>query len=213
MLRGLKKMTGTLILVPLLLSTSLAYADTATSGSIDVRLKVGQENITVNGSASTIEKPYVVNGTTMIPLSIITNSFGATLQWDNQTQTIELSAGAKTVTLKIGDKNAKLNGKPLVLAVAPELKNGKTMVPITLVSQFLGASVNENKQTGEISIHGASSQTSAPAKSTLDSDQGKTKIGDSYFGWSMKYPTGLIKGYQSFKGDYVSLMTAKRRSG
>ncbi|TGU90750.1 copper amine oxidase N-terminal domain-containing protein, partial [Mesorhizobium sp. M00.F.Ca.ET.186.01.1.1] len=134
MLRGWKKMTAvSFVLVPLLLNNGLVHAADTAGGSVNVRLKVGQESVTINGTASTIEKPYVAGGTTMIPLSIITNAFGATLQWDNQTQTIELTAGEKTISLKAGDKNAKLNGQPIVLSVAPELKNGKTMVPVTLV--------------------------------------------------------------------------------
>ncbi|MBU8710892.1 MULTISPECIES: copper amine oxidase N-terminal domain-containing protein [Brevibacillus] len=210
MLRGWKKMTAvSFVLVPLLLNNGLVHAADTAGGSVNVRLKVGQESVTINGAASTIEKPYVVGGTTMIPLSIITNAFGATLQWDNQTQTIELTAGEKTISLKAGDKNAKLNGQPIVLSVAPELKNGKTMVPVTLVTQFLGANVSENKQTGEVTITGASTQGTAASNSSLDSDHGKTKVGDSYYGWSMKYPTELILGYQSYKGNYASFHDSK----
>ncbi|SDO01558.1 serine protease, S1-C subfamily, contains C-terminal PDZ domain [Paenibacillus sp. yr247] len=43
----------------------------------------------------------------------------------------------------------------------------------------------------------------------LDADHGKTKIGDSHYGWSMKYPAGLVKGQQSDDGDAVSFVDAK----
>ncbi|MFD0695395.1 trypsin-like peptidase domain-containing protein [Paenibacillus sp. GCM10027628] len=45
--------------------------------------------------------------------------------------------------------------------------------------------------------------------SSLDADRGKTKIGDSHFGWSMKYPAGLVKSHQSEAGDSVSFVDAK----
>lgn len=45
--------------------------------------------------------------------------------------------------------------------------------------------------------------------SHLDADRGKTKIGDSHFGWSMKYPAGLVKGHQSDDGDFVGFADAK----
>ncbi|KRF02469.1 hypothetical protein ASG89_24700 [Paenibacillus sp. Soil766] len=45
--------------------------------------------------------------------------------------------------------------------------------------------------------------------SSLDADSGKTKIGDSHFGWSMKYPAGLVKTQQSDDGDSVSFVDAK----
>ncbi|MDR6552572.1 S1C family serine protease [Paenibacillus qinlingensis] len=45
--------------------------------------------------------------------------------------------------------------------------------------------------------------------SSLDADSGKTKIGDSHFGWSMKYPAGLVKRQQSDDGDSISFVDAK----
>lgn len=45
--------------------------------------------------------------------------------------------------------------------------------------------------------------------SSLDADSGKTKIGDSHFGWSMKYPAGLVKRQQSDDGDSISFIDAK----
>ncbi|NOU94470.1 trypsin-like serine protease [Paenibacillus sp. LMG 31456] len=45
--------------------------------------------------------------------------------------------------------------------------------------------------------------------SYIDADQGKTQIGDSHFGWSMKYPAGLIKADQSKGDDNIYLADAK----
>ena len=47
----------------------------------------------------------------------------------------------------------------------------------------------------------------------LDPDRGKTRIGDSHFGWSMKYPSGLVKVNQSDEGDYVLFADAKGEFG
>ncbi|WP_079909488.1 trypsin-like peptidase domain-containing protein [Paenibacillus sp. 32352] len=45
--------------------------------------------------------------------------------------------------------------------------------------------------------------------SYIDADQGKTMIGDSHFGWSMKYPSGLVQTSQSSTGDKVMFADAK----
>ncbi|PYI52585.1 S1C family serine protease [Paenibacillus flagellatus] len=45
--------------------------------------------------------------------------------------------------------------------------------------------------------------------SYIDSDRGKTRIGDSHFGWSMKYPAGLFKARQSEDGKSVTFADAK----
>ncbi|WP_248924720.1 S1C family serine protease [Paenibacillus hamazuiensis] len=43
----------------------------------------------------------------------------------------------------------------------------------------------------------------------IDSDQGKTRIGDSHYGWSMNYPSGLVKAKQSDSGDSISFGDSK----
>ncbi|WP_240040970.1 S1C family serine protease [Paenibacillus ginsengarvi] len=45
--------------------------------------------------------------------------------------------------------------------------------------------------------------------SYIDSDRGKTRIGDSHFGWSLKYPAGLIKARQSDEGNTVLFADSK----
>lgn len=47
----------------------------------------------------------------------------------------------------------------------------------------------------------------------IDDDQGKTKIGDSHFGWSMKYPAGLIQAFQSDDGSRVTFGDSKGEFG
>jgi serine protease Do len=45
--------------------------------------------------------------------------------------------------------------------------------------------------------------------SYIDADQGKTQIGDSHYGWSMKYPAGLINASHGEGGGSVLLADAK----
>ncbi len=45
--------------------------------------------------------------------------------------------------------------------------------------------------------------------SYIDNDRGKTKIGDSHYGWSMKYPAGLVMANQSTEGGRVMFGDAK----
>ncbi len=195
-------------MIPTLVFGTPVFANTSAAGQVEVKVKIGVANATVNGSATPIEKPYATNTAKMIPLSLLTSAFGAKQQWDNQTQTITVSYGGKSMTLKAGNKNSTVNGKAVALPAAPEIKNGKTMVPIAVATQ-LGITVTENAQSGEIMLVGASQESNSQATTKLDSDLGKTKIGDSYMGWSMKYPTGLIKSYQSHEGDQISFKDNK----
>lgn len=206
----------TMLCASAVLSVSLlgSQAAWAAAGQVDqrveVKVKPNDGTASVNGLEVAIEKPYQSQGTTMIPLSLLTSSFGATLQYEAETQMIELAYNGKTVKLKTGSKEVWINGKAVTLAAAPELKNGKTMVPLTLLTQGMGLQLVIDAKTGGVSITGTKQASDTPVTSgSLDSDLGKTTIGDSYYGWKINYPTGLIKNYQSFQGDYVSFSDAK----
>ncbi|WP_246303274.1 trypsin-like peptidase domain-containing protein [Paenibacillus plantarum] len=70
------------------------------------------------------------------------------------------------------------------------------------------ATLTKTVKLGE--LHSAEATLTEDAEgSSLDADSGKTKIGDSHFGWSMKYPAGLVKRQQSDDGDTVSFVDAK----
>ncbi|MDQ0903270.1 MULTISPECIES: S1C family serine protease [unclassified Paenibacillus] len=72
-----------------------------------------------------------------------------------------------------------------------------------------GSSTKSKSVTLGEAQHQETIRTQDAEGSYLDADRGKTKIGDSHYGWSMKYPAGLVKGHQSDDGDSVSFVDAK----
>ncbi|MCZ8521994.1 MULTISPECIES: copper amine oxidase N-terminal domain-containing protein [Paenibacillus] len=177
-----------------------AWAQTTESGqSVQIELTLGQNVLKVNNETLTVEKPYVSNGATLVPLRVITTAFGAVLRWDSETRTVGLRSGDTSLSLQIDSTTATVNGLPEQLEAAPELQNGTTMVPLRFIAEKFGAQVAFDEATRTITIKGTAAATLDG--SGIDTDLGKTQIGNSYFGWSMKYPTGLIKEYQSFQED------------
>lgn len=207
----LKRFHSALILTLLLalaLFPAAAQADAAAGPAVSIKLKLGNDNITINDKQITIETPYVSSGSTLVPLRVITTAFGAVISWDSETQTVGLKYGSTSISLKIGSTTATVNGKSETLETAPELKNGTTMVPLRFLSEKFGAKVSFNEATSEIAIAGSAKSATDSSAAGIDSDLGKTHIGNSYYGWSMKYPSGLVKNYQSFQEDYVSFSDA-----
>ncbi|TQR35595.1 copper amine oxidase N-terminal domain-containing protein [Brevibacillus brevis] len=195
-----------------LAGTQVAWANTPPEQNVVVKLKVNTSSAKVNGVDTPVEEPYFSQGTTMVPLSLLTSAFGVTLQYDNETQLIELIYKTKSVKLKAGRKEVWINGKAVTLTASPETKNGKTMVPLTLITQGLGLTIAIDAKTNDVSILGTKQEDTPQKDSSLDSDVGKTMIGDSYYRWSMKYPTGMIQENQSFQGNYVLFKDAKEAS-
>ncbi|MGC5325959.1 stalk domain-containing protein [Brevibacillus sp. SYSU BS000544] len=196
-----------LSMVSLLLVFSLT-GGLASADSVTIKIKTGSNSVTINGVQSTVETPYVQNGLAMVPLSVITKAFGATLSFDSKTQTVGLAYGSKSIQFKAGSNKAKVNGKEVTLPVAPQMKNNTLMVPLKFVAETLGATVSYDQNTKEIVLTGNSATATTPGNG-FNEDVGKTKIGDSYIGWTMRYPSGLVKNDQSFKGDWVSFKDAK----
>ncbi|MEW9699326.1 trypsin-like peptidase domain-containing protein [Paenibacillus sp. SI8] len=79
---------------------------------------------------------------------------------------------------------------------------------VSLTIQSGSSSVTKSITLGEVQSQETKWAQEADGAS-LDADRGKTKIGDSHLGWSMKYPAGLIKNHQSEEGDAVSFVDAK----
>jgi S1-C subfamily serine protease len=79
---------------------------------------------------------------------------------------------------------------------------------VDLTLQTGGTQTTKTVTLGEdTSEHSTLTQTATGTN--LDADHGKTKIGDSHLGWSMKYPAGLIKSTQSGDGNSVNFADAK----
>ncbi|WP_096200261.1 copper amine oxidase N-terminal domain-containing protein [Bacillus sp. FJAT-45350] len=96
----------------------------------------------------------IQNGTTLVPLRGIFESLGATVQWNQKDKTIEATKGNTTVWLKIGSKTAKVNGKAVTIAVPPQVREGRTLVPLRFISQSLGETVHWDNATRTVSIGG-----------------------------------------------------------
>jgi hypothetical protein len=176
----------------LCLSFGMPTSWASTAGTqLQVVLKIGSNIMLVNGKSVTIEKPYLKNNTTMVPLRVITASYGANVSWESKTKTVTIKYGSKTIQLKIGNRQAYVNGKATLLAVAPEIKNNLTMVPIRFVAETLGTVVTYDAKTKSITLKGTVLAPVIP------------KMGDSYYGWTMNFPSGLVKQESSFNNDYL----------
>ncbi|RAV23178.1 copper amine oxidase N-terminal domain-containing protein [Paenibacillus contaminans] len=200
-----------LLLVFMLTITQLSFAEVSSAANegIDIRLQIDNELVTINGQETVVEKPYLANGSTLVPLRIITSAFGAVLDWDGATQTVKLTYGEQTIKVTIDSDQADVNGEAYQLDTAPELKNGNTMVPVRFISENFGAVVSFDPETLKIGITGQKIEGAGSSDTDIDSDAGKTRIGNSYYSWSIKYPPGLVKQAQDFNERFVAFKDAK----
>jgi len=114
---------------------------------------IGSTIMSVNGSNVIMDaSPYIKAGRTYVPVRFLGDALGATTAWDAATQTVTLTKDDKTVVLVIGSKTAKVNGADVAMDVAPEITNGRTMLPARYVAEGLGYSVGWNAALQQVVI-------------------------------------------------------------
>ncbi|MCW1300750.1 MAG: stalk domain-containing protein [Candidatus Parvarchaeota archaeon] len=104
-------------------------------------LKIGSDIMTVNGKVVQLDAaPEIREGRTFLPLRAIAEAFGAQVTWVPETQGITVVLGNNQIGLQIGNNTAVVNGNVFSI-VPPYIKNGRTMVPVRVIAEGLGAQV------------------------------------------------------------------------
>lgn len=109
----------------------------------------------------TSENAFLKNGRVFIPMRSIFQELGATVHWDAASSAITATQNNDTVQLKIGSKQAMINGRSTVLDATPTARRGVTFVPTRFASESLGIHVkwNDSKRTVFLTTPKASSKT------------------------------------------------------
>ena len=108
----------------------------------DGTVKYADDNVMlmmINGDLISNANIIIKNGTTLVPLRIISEQLKADVAWNAKTKTITIVKGNNTIEMKVGNKSAKLNNKSFKMNVAPQIINGYTYVPIRAVAECFNA--------------------------------------------------------------------------
>lgn len=97
-------------------------------------------------------EPQIVNGCTMVPMRVIFEELGCTMDWNNETKTVTASKRVTNISLTVNKKKAYINGKENILDAAPCIVNGTTLVPVRFVSEALGVDVKWDQATRTVNL-------------------------------------------------------------
>ena len=97
-------------------------------------------------------QPQIINNRTMVPLRAIFEALDATVEWDEDTQTVTSVKGEKEIILSIGVDRIIVNGSNKTLDTSPCIVNGRTLVPIRAISEAFNMDVIWNQQTQTVTI-------------------------------------------------------------
>ena len=191
----MKKIISAILCIIMIMSVGITGVYANDNQTVRIEFCVGDDTLLINGNAVQVETPYVVGvGVTLVPLRVITEAFGAKVEWTDATRSIDLSYPDVDIHLQIANPIAEVNGKAETLLSAPELTNSHTMVPLRFISETFGAEVSYDEATERIVVI----KENTPDGSTVEGAVTTAKIGDSYYGWSMENPTDMQLDYRSF---------------
>ncbi|RZT21540.1 stalk domain-containing protein [Fictibacillus sp. BK138] len=110
-------------------------------------------SIFVNGAKQFYDQPaFIKENRTLVPMRGIAEDIGATVKYNAADQTVIMKDSKATVTLKIGSKNAYINGMKKLLDVPAEIKNNRTVVPLRFVGEAFGANMAYDHNTHRVYI-------------------------------------------------------------
>ncbi|MCL2158438.1 MAG: phosphate ABC transporter substrate-binding protein PstS family protein [Oscillospiraceae bacterium] len=113
----------------------------------------GEITLVIDGVTQTPSvAPVVLNGTTLVPLRLISETLGAEVSWNASKQQATIQTAAYTVVFTINSKTYTVNGASRTLLEPASLINGSTMVPIRAFAEAIGAKVNYIASTNTATV-------------------------------------------------------------
>ncbi len=94
----------------------------------------------------------IKNGTTFVPVRAVFESLGMKVVWEPKKQLLTVKDSERTITLIVGEKAAKINGKTVALEAPAENIDGALQVPLHFVGDATGAIVYWDPYVAEVSI-------------------------------------------------------------
>jgi hypothetical protein len=116
-----------------------------------VKLTINKKTIVVNGKSKTIDQaPLNIRGNTLVPVRFVIEQLGGAIKWDPKEEKVSILRGNQLIDFWIGKKDFIMSGTAATSLAAPQIINGRTMVPLRVLSEKLGWTVTWNDKEKSI---------------------------------------------------------------
>jgi len=111
-----------------------------------IQAVVGESGFNINGTASVMDvPPTIVEGRTLVPVRFFAEAFGADVGWNSETRTVTITYQGRTMSFVIGEASPGMD-------VPAQIIDDRTMVPLRFISEFFGATVHWDEETGIVTV-------------------------------------------------------------
>ncbi len=114
-------------------------------------LYVGSSKAYVNDIETQIDEDnpavevFVENDRSYVPVRFISESYDGSVEWVQETQTVNIAFADRTISLTIGKPEIIINGKMKELDVTPIIREGRTFLPLRACTEAIGKEVFYSK--------------------------------------------------------------------
>lgn len=153
-MKGKALLFGALMAGALLATPGAAQADTYfMDNGTQCRETPMPVTINVDGKyLPTDVDPYLYSGRTMVPMRAAGEAVGATVDWDQETQTATATLAGREVSFTLWDTTYLVDGEAKTTDVAPMMSGNRTFLPLRVFAEAFGVNVDWNQQRYDVTI-------------------------------------------------------------
>jgi len=135
------------IIIMVCLSFITSYKAEAVTEQIYITVKVNGKYIKMDNW------PYIKGDRTFVSVRFVAEALGAQVGWVSEKKMVVISDGNNYIELFIGSNEYYVNAEKRSMDVAPEISDGRTMVPLRFVSENLGCSIEWDDMTYTVLVN------------------------------------------------------------
>ena len=109
--------------------------------------------------------PCLENGRVLVPMRGIMESLGYTVEWQQNTKTVQAVKGETTILMPLGSTQVMVNGKSVSVDAPAKLISGRTLIPLRFLAEYSGAEVVWDGAAQMVNI--TSEAAKVPAEKTI----------------------------------------------
>ncbi|OPX90741.1 MAG: Ycf48-like protein [Pelotomaculum sp. PtaB.Bin104] len=118
-----------------------------------IKFIVGRNSYTVGENAIGMDAAsFLENERMYVPVRYLGNALGATIKWDEGTQTVTLYKGSVEVNLVINNNEIIVNGQSKNIDTVPIERSGRVYIPARFVAEAFGYQVAWDEETETVNV-------------------------------------------------------------
>ncbi|KRE73940.1 stalk domain-containing protein [Paenibacillus sp. Soil750] len=149
-----KEMIALLAVLVFLVSTITAPAAHAVSTSSSfILLYIDKAEAFVNQEQIHLESPStIIDGSTFVPAKFLGDTLGFQVEWNDLSRTIQMSPPGYNIVLDSDHKTVTTNGVDVPFKSVAAIVNGKLLVKLTWLADYMGAKYTYNSELRRVEI-------------------------------------------------------------